>query len=79
MPDNDRKDRRPGSAGPGAPGAPKPRMAPWMLILLVVGSLVAFSSWFSTGARDSITFTEYRDFVEEGKVVGVVPVSSSSK
>ncbi len=78
MPDNDRKDRRPGSAGPGAPGAPKPRMAPWMLILLVVGSLVAFSSWFSTGARDSITFTEYRDFVEEGKVVGVVTVSSSS-
>jgi cell division protease FtsH len=53
-------------------------MAPWLLIMLVVGSLIAFNSWFSTAARDSITFSEYRDLVDQEKIVGVVQISSTS-
>jgi cell division protease FtsH len=77
MPDNDRTPRRPGSDGPG-PIAPRTRLTPWILIGLVVLALVAFNQWFSSASRQPISYTQYRQYVTEGKITGTVTISDNS-
>ena len=70
MPDNDRTPRRPGSDGPG-PIAPRTRLTPWILIALVVLALLAFNQWFSSASRKQISYTQYQQYVTDGKITAV--------
>jgi cell division protease FtsH len=79
MPDNDRNSgRRPGLDGPGGPNIPRPRMTPWIAIVVVVLGLLLFSGWFNSASRDQVSWTEYRSFVDSGQIVGTVTLSDTS-
>ncbi len=75
MPDNDRTpSRRPDGAGPGVP---KVKMAPWLVIGLVVVGLLVLSSVFTRAATDQIDLSKVFDLIEEGNVVGTVTISGT--
>jgi cell division protease FtsH len=77
MPDNDRTPgRRP--EGSGGPGIPRMRVTPWVVIGLVVVGLLLFGGVFSNATRKSVDFSEYRSFVEQGKIVGTLTISDTS-
>ena len=60
MPDTDRNTgRRRGLEGPGGPGGPRPRMAPWILIAVVVVGLVVLNTLFSNAGRKEIPYSQF--------------------
>ena len=63
MSDNDpnREGRRPGAGGPTMP---RPRMAPWLLIGIVVIGLLVMNGLLSNANTDSITYSEFRELAE---------------
>jgi ATP-dependent Zn protease len=75
---NDDQNRSPRRTEPGGPGMPRPRMAPWLLIALVVGGLLLMNGLLSNANRDQITYTQFRDAAEAGDIVGVVTISDTS-
>jgi cell division protease FtsH len=79
MPDNDRMpSRRQRSDGGPGPIPPRTRLTPWILIALVVLALLAFNQWFSSASRKPISYTEYRSFVDGGKIDGTLTISDNS-
>jgi cell division protease FtsH len=76
MPDTDRRSGRPDGAG--GPNLPRPRFTPWVLIALVVAGLFALNGWFSNASRDQVTYTEYRQLVDDGKISGTITISDTS-
>ncbi|HYJ60511.1 MAG TPA: ATP-dependent zinc metalloprotease FtsH [Actinomycetota bacterium] len=76
MPDDERPNRTPGG-GPG-PGVPRARFTPWIVIALVVAGLFALNGWFTNAGRKQVTYTEYRQLVDDGKVTGTVTISDTS-
>jgi len=77
MSDNGNKSgRRPGLDS-GGPGTPKTRMAPWVIIALVVLGLVLMNSLFTNASKDQISFTQYRGYVDSGKITGTVTISDT--
>jgi cell division protease FtsH len=72
MPDNDRMPpRRPGSEGGPGPLAPRTRLTPWILIALVVLALVAFNQWFSSASKQQISYSQFQQYVTDGKISAV--------
>jgi cell division protease FtsH len=81
MPDTDNKNsgRRPGlDGGSGGPGAARPRMTPWLVIGLVVLGLLLFTQVLSSATRKTISYTQFLDYADQGKIVGPVTISDSS-
>jgi cell division protease FtsH len=75
MPDDERTPgRRPEGGGPGVP---KMKMAPWVLIGLVVVGLLVLSNVFTSATTDRITISEVYDLIEEDKIVGTVTISGT--
>ena len=79
MPDNDRNSgRRPGTDGPGGPNVPRTRLTPWIVIGAVVLALLVFNSWFNNASNHPTSFTQYRAYVDDGKIFGPVTISDSA-
>jgi cell division protease FtsH len=81
MPDNSNKNsgRRPGlDGGSGGPGTPRPRMTPWLVIGLVVLGLLLFTQVLSSAANKSVPYTQFLDYVDQGKIVGPVTISDNA-
>jgi cell division protease FtsH len=57
---------------------PRMRLTPWIMVALVVLGLILANGWFTNATRDELTYTEYRDKVTAGAIVGTVTVSESS-
>ncbi len=68
MPDDDSSGRRPGTDGSGGPNLPRTRLAPWMIIPLLVLGLFIFSGQLSGGRADPISYSDFVDAVEAGKI-----------
>src|SRR5262249_9215198 len=78
MPDNDRMPpRRPGNDGGPGPLAPRTRLTPWILIALVVLALVAFNQWFSSASKQQISYSQFQQYVTDGKI-SAVPISDNA-
>jgi cell division protease FtsH len=77
MSDNEpnREGRRPGAGGPTMP---RPRMAPWLLIGIVVVGLLVMNGLLSNANTDSITYSEFRELAETDQIVGTVTISDTS-
>jgi cell division protease FtsH len=54
------------------------RVTPWIMVALVVLGLILANGWFANATREDLTYTEYRDKVTSGTIVGTVTVSESS-
>jgi len=57
---------------------PKPRMAPWLLIGIVVAGLLVMNGLLSNANREQITYSRFRELVEAGDVAGTVTISDTS-
>ena len=57
---------------------PRARFTPWILIALVVAGLFALNGWFTNAGRKQISYTEYRQLVDDGKIDGTVTISDTS-
>jgi cell division protease FtsH len=55
---------------------PRPRMA-WIAILVFLVALLLFNGFLSRVNTKTITFTQFQDFVDEGKIDGTVTVSQT--
>jgi cell division protease FtsH len=77
MSDNDpnREGRRQGAGGPTMP---RPRMAPWLLVGIVVVGLLVMNGLLSNANTDSITYSEFRELAETDQIVGTVTISDTS-
>jgi cell division protease FtsH len=53
-------------------------MTPWLLIALVVTGLLVLNSWFTTAARDVVSYSELFTLLEEDRIVGTVSISGSN-
>jgi cell division protease FtsH len=68
MPDDD--DRSPFSrrGGDGGPTPPKPRFAPWLIVPVLLVGLLVFNNLLSNTQRDSITYNEFIEAVEQDRL-----------
>src|SRR5512141_2763107 len=62
---NGNNQRRP--AGPGSPLS-RPRMTPWILVLLAITALLAFNMLSSAAGRKDISYTEFQNAVNNGQI-----------
>jgi cell division protease FtsH len=68
MPNDD--DRSPFSrrGGDGGPTPPKPRFAPWLIVPVLLVGLLVFNNLLSNTQRDSITYNEFIEAVEQDRL-----------
>ena len=80
MPDDD--DRNPFSrrGGDGGPASPRPRFAPWLIVPILLVALLVFNNLLSNTQQESITYNEFIEAVEEGRLdpETTVKISDSS-
>ena len=62
---NGNNQRRPGGAGSPIP---RPRMTPWILVLLAITALLAFNMLSSAAGRKDISYTEFQNAVNNGQI-----------
>jgi cell division protease FtsH len=62
---NGNNQRRP--PGPGSP-ITRPRMTPWILVLLAITALLAFNMLSSAAGRKEITYTDFTNAVNNGQI-----------
>ena len=68
MPNDD--DRSPFSrrGTDGGPTSPKPRFAPWLIVPVLLVGLLVFNNVLSNTQRDSITYNEFIEAVEQDRL-----------
>ena len=77
MPDNNQRNRWSPDGGSGGPSTSRPRFSPWLAIPLLLLGLVVFQGYLSRAGTAQIDFSTFINYVEDGKIVGTVNISSS--
>ena len=78
--DDDRSpfSRRTGNdGGGGSTGPQKPRFAPWLIVPVLLLALLIFNQVLSNSARETISYSEFIDHVEQGTLDPDIPVKIS--
>jgi cell division protease FtsH len=65
MSDNNNGNRRPNV--PGSP-IPRPRMTPWILIVVAIAALLAFNALSSSASRNPISYTQFQNAVNSNQI-----------
>jgi cell division protease FtsH len=65
MSDNNNGNRRPNV--PGSP-IPRPRMTPWILIVVAIAALLAFNALSAGANRQEISYTEFQNAVNSNQI-----------
>jgi cell division protease FtsH len=63
--------------GPGGPGVPRPRLSPWLVVPLLLVGLLLFNSWLANANTEQITYSQFINAVDDGRIVTDVPVKIS--
>ncbi len=78
MPENkNQRSRWTPDSGSGGSGTPRPRFSPWLAIPLLLLGLLVFNSWLSRASTQQITYSQFRNAVDQGRVSTDVPVKIS--
>jgi cell division protease FtsH len=56
---------------------PRPRLSPWLIVPLLLVGLLLVNSFFSRAATEEISYAQFINAVEEGRVLEDVPVKIS--
>jgi cell division protease FtsH len=75
--DNDRSPFSRRGGDPSGGGAPRPRFAPWLIVPVLLVALLVFNQFLSGAARDTISYSEFIDAVEQDELDPEVTVKIS--
>ena len=80
MLDNDPSGRRNGSDGPPGPNLSRSRLMPWLLVPLLLVGLFLFNGWLTSANTKSISYKEFVNAVNDGKIAdgSTVTISDTS-